>query len=101
MRMRAYREQCRYELWTLSELMLDPYCCTEMLSHGGLQPVLKFLSSDNAAGTITLNPYTLPNLGEYCRMDYMCAHAGATNLGCSAHMHATCQEEWAAHWNHL
>ena len=49
--MRAYREQCRYELWTLSELMLDPYCCTEMLSQGGLPPVLKFLSADNAAGT--------------------------------------------------
>ena len=50
MGMRGYREQCRYELWTLSELMLDPYCCAEMLSHGGVQPVLKFLSADNAAG---------------------------------------------------
>ncbi len=47
---RAQRDQRIYDLWTLSELMNDPYCCDDFMSHQALPIVVIFLAEDNSSG---------------------------------------------------
>ena len=47
---RAQRDQKVYDLWTLSELMSDPYCCNDFMSHNALPIIVTFLAEDNSAG---------------------------------------------------
>lgn len=47
---KAYRDQRIYELWTLSELMSDPYCCDEFVNRNALVVVVRFLTEDNSSG---------------------------------------------------
>lgn len=44
------RDERIYELWTLGELMSDPYCCDEFMSHNALSIVAIFLREDNSSG---------------------------------------------------
>ena len=58
---KAYREQRIYELWTLSELMSDPYCCDEFINRNSLFVITRFLTEDNSSGE-TLNQTPLSAL---------------------------------------
>ena len=49
---KAYRDQRIYELWTLSELMTDPYCCDEFMRQSALPAIVKFLAEDNSSGKL-------------------------------------------------
>ena len=51
---RAQRDQQIYDLWTLSELMSDPYCCNEFMSHNVLPIVVAFLVEDNSSGMTSM-----------------------------------------------
>lgn len=46
------REERIYDLWTLSELMLDHSCCSELVDQGGMPFVLGFLSRNDSTGKL-------------------------------------------------
>ncbi len=60
---RVFREQRIYELWTLSELMTDPYCCDEFINHSLLPLVARFLAEDNSAGQLDFELLSCQILG--------------------------------------